>query len=828
MAYASSQPQPADGQPQQQRKKPTEPAPTASPPPQNAPPILASQQQAGLMITNVMRAEQNAPSPPAPQFPLQPKLTIGQPNDKYEQEVDCLGQSAERNRTARQVVQQIHAPSHEIQQPKFQIRHSLEAPLQPVQAADAATGGTASADFEQQLNQARGGGQPLKPQVAQQMGSAMNADFSSVKVHTDSTSDQLNRSIQARAFTTGPDIFFKRGEYNPSTKGGQELIAHELTHTVQQGAAAQCQPDISAKYAGNGQPLQPKRFEAPAISTQPGQNRAVRLKAAVRRPLGRLPAVQLQEVLPTRFQGIQRDSLPAAPTPTTEPGSQRNRAGAVPDVAPPDSTTTDDSTPAEIADFSVEERVEATEDKLPGLNRVLSYLQDIFGRTVAKSLVSVERIVIHVTNDDFKIQFWPKESADLSVFTHEVAAFYDNCLYKVPRICRKRHGVSWIERITLGRDDNYNCLKAQLVLKEVSERSEETIRHGNAREGFAGTMGVVIGSDADTMAADAVAGAASGQTVSAATGNTIVGETMRMGQYFQESKVGQAETYQSVNQQITDWSPDSFLGVLGVAAALAAPIFKAFMAFRRYEQFSLQNRKIQGLEQSLDQAQSVPEPNATLTESLDYALSKANRLWWRYFGDFVICCCQALNRILALLCPVIALGSAIVDVALSVARFAAMFVEKGKGLVKWWRGTRGQQRWESGRTIYEAALAEDPAALDAIRALTLNDSTFLTKSFLTNVLKGNHIFNATPTMRKQNNKGMKRLVRQAVDANEGLYGDSSELFKARMEVGIMEWANGTPPRSNDILVAILKVFNNNDVWRQRCSQYLAEEMKSSL
>ncbi len=63
----------------------------------------------------------------------------------------------------------------------------------------------------------------------------MGSDFSRVKVHTDQTADTLNRSIQARAFTTGNDVFFRQGEYNPQSRGGQELIAHELTHVVQQG-----------------------------------------------------------------------------------------------------------------------------------------------------------------------------------------------------------------------------------------------------------------------------------------------------------------------------------------------------------------------------------------------------------------------------------------------------------------------------------------------------------------------------------------------------------------------------------------------------------------
>ncbi len=63
---------------------------------------------------------------------------------------------------------------------------------------------------------------------------SFNADFSDVKVHTDSQSNQLNQSIQARAFTTGRDIFFRDGAYNPDNSAGQELLAHELTHVVQQ------------------------------------------------------------------------------------------------------------------------------------------------------------------------------------------------------------------------------------------------------------------------------------------------------------------------------------------------------------------------------------------------------------------------------------------------------------------------------------------------------------------------------------------------------------------------------------------------------------------
>ncbi len=96
-----------------------------------------------------------------------------------------------------------------------------------------------NSEFESTLNHAkRTGGQSLQPEIQAKMGQAMGADFSGVKVHTDATSDGLSQSIQAKAFTTGQDVFFKRGEYNPSSRGGQELIAHELTHVVQQNGSS--------------------------------------------------------------------------------------------------------------------------------------------------------------------------------------------------------------------------------------------------------------------------------------------------------------------------------------------------------------------------------------------------------------------------------------------------------------------------------------------------------------------------------------------------------------------------------------------------------------
>ncbi|HAB98266.1 MAG TPA: hypothetical protein DCE71_00385 [Parachlamydiales bacterium] len=106
----------------------------------------------------------------------------------------------------------------------------------------------ATPEVEAAIEQARGGGRSLDAGIQRQMESAFGTNFSGVRVHTDSTADALNQSLSARAFTTGQDIFFRQGEYNPGSSSGKELLAHELTHVVQQtgtvrGKLAIGQPD---------------------------------------------------------------------------------------------------------------------------------------------------------------------------------------------------------------------------------------------------------------------------------------------------------------------------------------------------------------------------------------------------------------------------------------------------------------------------------------------------------------------------------------------------------------------------------------------------------
>jgi len=93
-------------------------------------------------------------------------------------------------------------------------------------------------ETEARINNQRGSGQPLDGAIQTKMGDATGHDFSDVKVHTDPESHALNEELSAKAFTTGRDVFFREGAYQPSSGEGQELLAHELTHVVQQSSGA--------------------------------------------------------------------------------------------------------------------------------------------------------------------------------------------------------------------------------------------------------------------------------------------------------------------------------------------------------------------------------------------------------------------------------------------------------------------------------------------------------------------------------------------------------------------------------------------------------------
>jgi hypothetical protein len=109
-----------------------------------------------------------------------------------------------------------------------------------------ADGGEVPGALEQRIDRARGQGSPLERGVRGDMESAFGVDFGAVRVHTGSEADSLNRSVSARAFTTGSDVFFSGGQYAPGSTSGRELLAHELTHVVQQAGGVRAKLEVSA------------------------------------------------------------------------------------------------------------------------------------------------------------------------------------------------------------------------------------------------------------------------------------------------------------------------------------------------------------------------------------------------------------------------------------------------------------------------------------------------------------------------------------------------------------------------------------------------------
>lgn len=160
---------------------------------------------------------------------LQPKLTVSAPNDSYEQEADRLTE------------QVMRMPEPQTQPacscgggcPKCQRQQPGQEPksLQTSGVQESETGLVAPPIVHEVL---RSLGQPLYPATRAFMETRFGYDFSRVRIHADSQAGNSAMAFQARAYTFGSQVVFGRNQYAPATSEGQRLLAHELTHVVQQ------------------------------------------------------------------------------------------------------------------------------------------------------------------------------------------------------------------------------------------------------------------------------------------------------------------------------------------------------------------------------------------------------------------------------------------------------------------------------------------------------------------------------------------------------------------------------------------------------------------
>ena len=165
---------------------------------------------------------------------VQAKLPVNAPGDIYEQEADRVAEAVTKAVTSlkQRQVEEEEGEEEEVQAKLVRRQGEEEEEIQAQSTGNQPT--TVSENLETRINDARGSGHPLSDNVREPMEQAFGTDFNGVRVHTDSQADLLSQELSARAFTTARDIFFRQGEYSLGTDSGKKLIAHELTHVMQQ------------------------------------------------------------------------------------------------------------------------------------------------------------------------------------------------------------------------------------------------------------------------------------------------------------------------------------------------------------------------------------------------------------------------------------------------------------------------------------------------------------------------------------------------------------------------------------------------------------------
>lgn len=160
---------------------------------------------------------------------FQPKLSVNQPDDAYEQEANTVADKVMRMKNASPEKKffssgmQRKCADCEKEEKKAQRKENSNKP------------GKASVQTGEYINNLSGG-KPLDNEDKSFFESRMDYDFSNVQLHTDAEANQSAKDINALAYTHGNDIIFGPGQYQPGTDEGKKLLAHELTHVVQQNS----------------------------------------------------------------------------------------------------------------------------------------------------------------------------------------------------------------------------------------------------------------------------------------------------------------------------------------------------------------------------------------------------------------------------------------------------------------------------------------------------------------------------------------------------------------------------------------------------------------
>ncbi|MBG1241064.1 eCIS core domain-containing protein [Nostoc sp. NZL] len=167
----------------------------------------------------------------------QPQLTVSQPGDQYEQSADWVANQIMLLPRPQSKINPGEIDSQDIVQRKCAACEQEEEEVQRASDHSVPT----QENIETQLNNSKGGGNPLSAEVRDFMEPRFGSNFDNVRVHTGSNAVQMSQSLGAQAFTHGSDVYFGAGK----SPANNELTAHELTHVVQQTGKVQKQNDTS-------------------------------------------------------------------------------------------------------------------------------------------------------------------------------------------------------------------------------------------------------------------------------------------------------------------------------------------------------------------------------------------------------------------------------------------------------------------------------------------------------------------------------------------------------------------------------------------------------
>ncbi|MEH1820915.1 MAG: DUF4157 domain-containing protein [Nostoc sp.] len=249
----------------------------------------------------------------------QAKLTVGAPDDYYEQEADKVADQIMRMAQPEPIGLQNTQTQEEVQTKPLAAaitplvqREAMpeeEEELQTKRSLQLATNDSFQTEdnFEARLNSSESGGSPLPDTVRSYMEPRFGADFSQVRVHTGNESVQMNRDLNAQAFTHQQDIFFGAGK----SPGNDALTAHELTHVVQQTGAAQrklIQRAINPTYD-----LTHGTFEVNATPNGASLPITIRFKPKTTAPYSnQIGLIQIVRLTNATGTNVEPQSLPAA------------------------------------------------------------------------------------------------------------------------------------------------------------------------------------------------------------------------------------------------------------------------------------------------------------------------------------------------------------------------------------------------------------------------------------------------------------------------------------------------------------------------------------